>query len=848
MKNTFRYIFCLLLLSFSELLSAGNITIQVVDSLTLKGVPFAALKLEKSRKGALTDNKGFAELYIPANEGDTINMTVSVLGYKTRLVRFSRFASSIMIPISSDGVKLDEVTVKKKKDKYSKKNNPAVQFLEKIRSGSHKTDPRLNHDFYLYDRYERISLGLNKFEIQEDSSTKKRNQFSFLKNYIDTCYISGNPILIVAVKEKASTITYRREPQTEKTIIRGVKREGLDDILDQESVQTFLEDVMREIDLYQNDIIILQNRFVSPLSRIAPDFYKFFLTDTIKIDNEDCIELSFTPHNTATFGFTGHVYVPMNDSTMFIKKVDMKLPPNINLNFIESLSLSQEYIKSGDGSRLKTKDEMTIELSILPGAQGLWAHRNTAYNNHDFIPYTKSEIYDFLGNELYTANAYERNDDFWQQAAITPSTKGERNIHSMIKQLRSVPLYYWTEKAIKLLFTGYVQTGKNSKFDIGPLNTFLSYNDLEGFRLRAGGLTTANLSPHLFARGYVAYGFKDEKMKYSGEIEYSFNKKKYHSREFPIHSIILSYKYDINRIGQEYMFTNADNFVLSLKRQDDLLINYKRNTSLKYTLELPNNFSLTATLDTERQEATINVPFATANGDNFTHYNSTSLSIQLRYAPGEKFYQTKSYRFPVNLDAPVFILSHTYGPQDFLGNDYAINKTEFSFQKRFWFSAFGYTDVILKTGHVWEQSPYPNLLIPNANLTYTIQPESFALMNPLEFVNDTYASWDITYWANGAIFNYIPYFKKLKLREVFCFRGVSGKLSEKNNPLNHGNLFLFPALRTPEEMNWKPYMEASVGIENIFKCLRLDYVWRLSYKDNPGVDKSGLRVAVHLTF
>ena len=121
-------------------------------------------------------------------------------------------------------------------------------------------------------------------------------------------------------------------------------------------------------------------------------------------------------------------------------------------------------------------------------------------------------------------------------------------------------------------------------------------------------------------------------------------------------------------------------------------------------------------------------------------------------------------------------------------------------------------------------------------------------MNPLEFVNDTYASWDITYWANGAIFNYIPYFKKLKLREVFCFRGISGKLSEKNNPLNHGNLFLFPALRTPEEMNWKPYMEASVGIENIFKCLRLDYVWRLSYKDNPGVDKSGLRVAVHLTF
>ena len=847
MKN---YIKSLVTILFAFLTLAANaqINIQIVDSETMKGVPFVALKLLHSRQGTLTDNNGNAVLNIPKNEGDTIEMSASVLGYKTKIVRFSRYASSIIIPLTADGLQLDEVVFKQKKSKYSKKNNPAVRFVEKIREGASKIDPKNCHQNYSYDRFERISIGLNKFHIQEDSTRKKESKFAFLKDHIDTCEITNQPILVVSVKEKASTEIYRKEPQAEKSVVTGIKRQGLDDILDQESIQTFLEDVMREIDLYQNDIVILQNRFVSPLSRIAPDFYKFFLTDTIMVDNEKCVELSFTPHNTATFGFTGHVYVPMNDSTMFIKRVEMTLPPKINLNFINNLYLRQDYVKAEDGSRLKVRDDMIIELSILPGAQGLYARRNTAYSNHSFEPYYDQTMFEKLGNEIILDNAYNQDEQFWDTAAITPSSGGESKIADLISKLRAVPAYYWTEKAIKLMFSGYVQTGNNSKFDVGPLNTFISYNDLEGFRFRLGGITTANLSKHVFARGYAAYGTKDRKMKYSGELEYSFNEKKYHSREFPIHSIKLSHQYDIERIGQDYMFTNADNFVLSFKRQKDLLIAYKRLTNLEYTLELKNNFSVKATLSNERLEATVNVPFITSSGISSSHYNETTLSVQLRYAPGEKFYQTKSYRIPINLDAPAVVLSHTFGPQKFLGNTFTINKTELSFQKRFWFSAFGYTDVILKGGHIWSQTPYPALLIPNANLTYTIQPESFAMMNAMEFVNDSYVSWDLTYWANGAIFNYIPLVKKLKLREVFCFRGVSGTLSSKNNPLNNSNLYLFPALQEPEEMNWKPYMEASVGIENIFKCLRLDYVWRLSYRNKQNIDKSGLRVAVHITF
>ncbi|MDE5800769.1 MAG: carboxypeptidase-like regulatory domain-containing protein, partial [Paramuribaculum sp.] len=189
-----------------------------------------------------------------------------------------------------------------------------------------------------------------------------------------------------------------------------------------------------------------------------------------------------------------------------------------------------------------------------------------------------------------------------------------------------------------------------------------------------------------------------------------------------------------------------------------------------------------------------------------------------------------------------------YSPKNFLGNNFEVNITELSLSKRFWLSAFGYVDAIVKGGHVWSRSPYPNLLVPNANLSYTIQPESFALLNPMEFVTDSYAMWDLTYWANGAILNYVPLIRKLKLREVFSFRGFYGHLSRRNDPLLNPSLFRFPEVVSVERLGDTPYMEVGVGLDNIFKILRVDYVWRLTYRHVPGADRGGVRVALHFTF
>lgn len=745
-------------------------------------------------------------------------------------------------------VNLEEVTVKPGKEHYSKKNNPAVDFVGRIRENAELGDP-MRKDNYNFERYERITIALNDIADSIGTDGGLLKKFQFLNEYVDTSEVTKKPILPLSIKEKVSNIYNRKDPRATREFITGLRRKGLDDISNQEAIQTVLEDFFREINLYDNDITLLTNRFVSPLSKIGPDFYKYYLSDTIVVNNDSCAIVSFVPRNNATFGFVGRLTVALLDPTMFIRHASMTLSPKANVNFVKSLHIDQTFERIDDGTRLKTSDVLTVEFEVIPNTQGLYAQKYTTYRNHNFDKSDRPELYDRLGTTYASADAFLKDDTFWEERRGSGTSVSEREIGSMIADLRSVSIYKWVERAIGILVSGYVPLGKSDKVEFGPVNTLVSFNDVEGTRFRIGGVTTANLSKHWFSRGYVAYGTKDHKWKYSGEIEYSFNEKKRHAREFPVHSIRLRHKYDTDAVGQDYEFTNPDNIFLSLKRMKDTLMIYQRSTALEYTLELDNNFSVSASASHIRQEATRYIPFRFSDGSMLSHLDFTPFTLTLRYAPGEKFMQTKSHRIPVNLDAPVFQISHTYAPGGkFGGCKYTVNKTEMSFQKRFWLSAFGYIDAIVKGGHVWSTSPFTALLIPNANLSYTIQPESFALMSPMEFITDSYAVFDMTYWANGAIFNYIPYLKKLKLREVFAFRGVWGHLSDKNNPRHNRWLPQFPIEANPVKMTSTPYMEISAGIDNIFRVLRVDYVWRLSYRNTPGVDKSGLRIALHFTF
>ena len=825
----------------------------VRDSLSDEPIPYAAVSAVGRKFGTVADSKGIFELNVPDS---TITFRVSSQGYKPYFLKVSKNRVNLYaVYLAPQAEMLGEVVIRK--SRYSKKNNPAVDMMERIRHTAAVNDPHRN-PYYSYNKYQRVTVALNDIGSPDDPNALLK-RFPFLWEHVDTSDVSGKPILNMSLKETTSDVYYRRDGNVVREIVTGQTSTGVDEITDQQSMQQFMDDVLREIDLYDRDINLLQNRFVSPLSPLAADFYKFFLTDsTTTAAGQKQYTLSFYPHNKAAFGFIGQMIVEPSDSAMFISAVNMRIAPEINLNFIENLALHQEYARAPDGSRLKTRDDLTLEVKVLPGVQGLYARRNVGYAGHSFeAPDDEKDIFGSMAKKRMTADAENRGEDYWQQARLIDMSPGESKVRLMMERLRTYPAYRYFEKGVKILFSGYVATGNPSKFDIGPVNTFMSYNDLEGLRLRAGGMTMASLSRNWFAKFYAAYGIRDHKWKYSVETEYSFNDKKFHPREFPVHSLAIKSTYDLFRPGENYMFTNPDNFVLSLKRGDNRLLGYELRNQLAYTLELENNFSVKASAVNSTIYDSRLLKFSLGDGTPLEHFDSNWLDLELRYAPGERFYQTRSYRIPINLDAPVFVLSHRYGPKAF-GERWAVNRTEMSFQKRFWLSAWGYIDFMAKGGHVWSRhTPYTQLFTPNANMSYVIQPESFALINPMEFVADSYCSLDFTYWANGAILNYIPLVKKLKLREVFSARSFWGKLSDRNNPRLNPDMLAFPANPwgngsdgiATVDVGRTPYIELSAGLDNIFRCLRLDYVWRITHR-HPAytISRSGLRLALHVTF
>lgn len=818
--------------------------VELRDSVTGEILPFANIvSLEDSRRRFVADENG--RVVIPENLRHT-PLESTYTGYNNKDFIIGEGNEVRIVRLSPTEHELQEVYIKPKKQKYSKKNNPAVDFVNKLREDSKRYNPA-KEPFYSYDKYEKTLLALNNFNGQFDSGFLSK-RVKFLENYVDTSNYTGNRLLDLILKEKVSTRIVSQEPKADKEIILAYKSDGIDDVFNQENIRILLEDVIKEVDIYDGSINILQNRFVSPLASIGPDFYKYYLTDTVYVGEEQCIELSFVPHNAQSMGFNGKIYVPVGDTTMFVKKLTMRTPHDINLNYLRNLYINQSFIKDSLGNRHKNYDDVVVEMRVLPGTPEFYGRKTTAYDNFSYAPREDlKEFYHKLGSELSIQDSIDATAQFWDLKRMVPLTPAEARVAHLTEDYRKVPLLYWSEKIIRILESGYVGTWKPSKVDIGPINSLISYSSSQGIRFRLGGMTTAALNPHLFLKGHVAYATKTHDWRYSGTIEYSFTRKKRYAYEWPRHGFYASYAYDQDLIGESYNFTNSYNIVLSLARKSNNLYTNRRIAQGGYVLELRNNFSVEAGLKYVQQIATPNIEFIKGTGQILPSYRQSVFNISLRWAKGEKFIQGRSHRHSINMDPWVLRLTHQFGPKGFLGSAYTTNITELAVEKRFWFSAFGYTDVLLKAGKVWSSVYFPSLLWPNANLSYTIQPESYSLLDPMEFANDAYASIDLTYFGNGIIFNRIPLIKKLKIREVFTFKGLSGTLSHRNMPKYNPELLEFPPEAHSMKMRSTPYMEIGAGIDNILTVLRVDYVWRLTYRNTPGVDKSGLRVSLHFT-
>ena len=862
------------------LLAVGQLQAQklkgvIVDDNTGDSIPFASAVYKGHHVMVSGDASG--KFSIDRMEG--WYLTFSAVGYKPLKMLISKGLDNYLkVRLKPESTQLENVTVKAKRNRYSRKDNPAVELMRRFIAAKKKTD-LANHDFYQYNKYQKMTLAFNEItpSALENEMFKKRQ---WLKDQVEVCELNHKLILPISVEETVTRNIYRKDPKSEKNIIMGQNSTGINDLFETGDIlNTLLKDVFTDVDIYDDEIRMFQYPFTSPIGKGAISFYRYYIEDTVMVDRDSCFHIQFMPNNQQDFGFRGELYI-LKDSTLHVKKCNLTIPKKSDVNFVENMQVMQTYEQLENGEWVLAEDDMFVELKIASFLSKAIVIKTTRMKDYAFEEINK-KLFKGKSKERHEANAKMRDDDFWNEYRTVRLTKSEEGMGDFLASIEKMKGFKYVMFVLRALVENFVDTGTKkhpSKLDFGPINTMFTKNFIDDIRLRLSAQTTANLDSNLFLRGYVAYGTGTKKWYYKGDVIWSFNKKNYLPREFPQRTLTFSSSYDIESPSDKFVHTDKDNVFTAFKWSTvDKMLFYNRQ-SLTFEREEEFGFKTTLSLKTEENEAAGELYFIpmTETHDrslwtNFSHprplnvgpadapyvhsrkIRTTELRAQIRFAPGETFVNTKQRRLPINLDAPVFTLGHSIGLKDVLGGDYAYNFTDVTVYKRFWMPHnWGKIDLYVKGGIQWNKVPYPLLIMPAANLSYIIEDETFNLINNMEFLNDRYVSGDLSWDLNGKIFNRIPLLKKLKWREYLGVKMLWGTLTDKNNPFLEENsqdptLMMFPEGSFVMDKH-RPYFELIAGVHNIFKILHVEYVRRLSYLDLPTAHKHGIRLMMRMTF
>lgn len=869
MRNSTRrfWILCCMCLMMVQTAMAQNITGRVTDAETGETLPSVNIYYEgKPGHGSPSDLDGNYSL--PFENG---TLVFSMVGYQTQKIQITK-PRSLNVKLVPDTKMIKEVQIQKKRQKYSRKNNPAVEMMKKVIAAKKKTDLR-EQAYFSYDKYQKLTFALNEVteKVFQDDKFKR---MPFLKDHVEVYPATGKLILPISVNETVTHHIYRKDPKTEKDIVTGERVDGISELFNTGDIMTsIIKDCFTDVDIYEDEVRLLQYPFISPISTTsAIRFYRYFIVDTVMVDKDKCYQLEFLPNNPQDFGFSGSLYI-MADSTWRVRRAELGIPQRSDVNFVEQMDIIQDFEQLPTGEHVLISDKMVVQLALVKFIQKFQVERSTTYSHYDFneIP---DKTFKFKGDRKVEASAMMRDEDFWAAHRTEKLSTSEGRLDLFIKKLEQIKGFNFVLFVAKAFIENFVETTadpkKPSLVDIGPVNTMITHNFVEGLRLRASAQTTANLNPHWFGKGYVAYGFKDHRWKGMGELTYSFNKKDYLPREFPVNNLTFSYANDVMSPSDRFVPTDKDNVFISFKWTTVDHMQYYQRYHLTYDKEWENGLRINMQMKHEVNEPTGALFYQSLNGsggpsaDPSLHkkdITTAEVGFGVKFQPGATWINTKQRRLSTNLDSPIYSLQHTVGIKGVLGGEYNYNLTEATVYKRFWLRSWGKMDFFLKGGVQWNKVPFPLLITPPANLSYIMEDNTFNLIDNMEFMNDRYGlmifSWDL----NGKILNRIPLIKRLKWREYIGCNVLWGTLTDKNNPFlaenaNDKDLFYFPGnFRQDGSFDYNsrvmdpkvPYVELVAGIHNIFKLLHVEYVHRINYI-RPDTQKWGIRFMLRVTF
>ncbi|MBI5915971.1 MAG: carboxypeptidase-like regulatory domain-containing protein [Bacteroidetes bacterium] len=828
---------------------------MVIDATTNEPLPLVTIAFKGTSIGTTSDFDG---TFVLESKWASGIIEIASLGYETQTLPIQLgMKQEVNVSLVSTSLVIATVEVKAKKGKYKRRDNPAVELMRNVID--HKKDNRIEAvDFYEVGKYEKIEFDINNFDPEKLKKRRAFKKFQFMFDYLDTSEMNGKPFLPFFIQESSSKVYYRNSPESMKEHREGVKVTGMEEYVDSKDLTTMTEVLYQKINIYDDNIRMLDLAFMSPLSPLAIGYYRFYIIDsTAVVNGYPVTKVSFYPVNNQNIAFKGDLFI-LRDSSYAVVKADFGLTRQVNVNFVQDLRLVQEFKKMDGGVWAKDRDKVVVDFAIRKKDTGFYGTRDVFYK--DYVLHVKRDDETYVGTEkiIDASNAYKRSEEFWQTARHDTLSSKERGAYEMIDTLQRVPAFRTTMTVLALLATGYKAFGP---VDVGPIANFYSFNPVEGFRMKLGGETNLKFHPKLSLSGYGAYGFDDRAWKYGGGVLYSFRDD---FKMNPKHYVRLAYQHDVSLVGQILYFNSPDNFFLSFQRGSRDRMLFLDRMQAEYMLELRNHLSWLLSLNNTTYQpygATLLNYYdpETEEPQSLSEFSTSEIGLQIRFAPNEQYLQGRTYRTSFFNKYPIFTLRLATGLKDVLGGDYSYNSASLNVTKRFYMSFIGTMRMDFEAGKYWgEGLPYFLLNLPRANQTYAYRTLSFNMMNYQEFVSDEYAWLMLEHNFNGFIFNKIPLIRKLKLREAVTFKAIYGRLTDNNNPEKNPSYIQFlendEGQRVTYTLEDKPYVEAGVAVSNIFKVIRLDLVRRLTYLDNPevpsmfGVKGLGLRARLRIEF
>jgi len=820
---------CLFFLLMQPLATVSQVTKimgHVKDAKTGEGIPFANIVLKGTTLGTLTDFNGNYSLEFKMKAD---SLRASILGYQgvSKKVSLHQF-QTLDFELEPLQFNLQEVVV-------HYKGNPADEIIKKVIA--HKDSNTLqSFKTYQYNAYTKIEVDANNISDKLKSS-KIMKPFNFVWDYVDTSTINGKSYLPVFITETMSEVYYRKVPRSKKEIIRANQISGIEN----ESVAQFLGNLSQEVDVYKDFVLVFEKNFVSPIAGISLDVYKYFLVDSSYIGNNWCYQLMFKPRRKQELTFTGSLWIA--DTTFAVKRVEMRIDADANLNFVNDVAISQEYERSENRYWLLTKDKFSVDFNIVENTRkmiGFFAHRTVQYSGFQFDIPEEKKFFSMPTNVLIDPDATKKDEAWWNDHRPERLNKTEQGIYKMVDSVKSMPVFRTYVDVIYGLTTGYVSWGK---VELGPVFKVFSYNGVEGARFRFGGRTANSFSRKIQLEGYLAYGTLDGEFKGGADMIYMFSKN-------PRRDFTASYKWDVEQLGLSPNAFATDNILSSLfHRGPNNKLTMVREYKVAYEHEWFNGLINTLTL-THREVFPLGMttfvvfPEGPAQPLYMNSIYTSEIRFDTRLSWREKFINAEFYRFTISSSYPIILLSFAYGIPDVFKSDYEYQRLQVNIQQWFNFATIGYSKYKIEAGKIWGTLPYPLLRNHDGNQTFLFDEDASNLMNYYEFVSDMWLSVYLTHHFDGLLFNHIPGIRKLKWREVVHLRCVYGTLQDKNLYYS-----MWPDQMRP--FNGEPYWEAGAGIENIFRIFRVDAVWRMSHLhdfQNPNVSKFGLFVSMNFTF